>query len=267
MHSKLTSDDVAFYRRNGYLAPIDALGAPQARIYREKLEKHERDHGPLKGALMHRSHLLFTWVSQLIRTPAILDAVEAVLGPNILVWSTGFFIKEPRDARFVSWHQDSTYWGMEPPDIVTAWVALTESNVANGALRVIPGTHATEQLPHRDTFAPDNILSRGQEIAVEVDEKRAATLELAPGQMSLHHVRLVHGSEPNPSDTRRIGLAIRYLPTHVRQTTRAKDAAILVRGTDAFRNFEPAREPTVDFDDEARAYHALVSRSRDEGAL
>jgi non-haem Fe2+, alpha-ketoglutarate-dependent halogenase len=266
MGPKLSGAAAEFYREHGYLAPIDALSVSEAEEFLRLLEDHERRHGPLKGQMQHRPHLLFTWVSRLIRSPNILDAVERLLGPNILAWSTGFFIKEPHDPRFVSWHQDSTYWGMDPPDILTAWLALTDSTVENGALRVVPGTHKIDQLPHRDTFAENNILSRGQEIAVDVDEGKAVTLELKPGQMSIHHVRLVHGSDPNPSAKRRIGLAIRYLPTHVRQTTGVRDSAILVRGVDAYRNFEIAREPAEDFSADARAYHALVAKARDEVA-
>ena len=106
-----------------------------------------------------------------MRHPTILDAVEDVLGPNLLVWSTSFFIKEARDPAYVSWHQDATYWGLSAPDVLTAWVAFTDATVENGAMRMVPGSHA-EQLEHRDTFAPHNLLSRGQEIAVEVDEAR-----------------------------------------------------------------------------------------------
>ena len=137
----------------------------------------------------------------------------------------------------MSWHQDLTYWGLDPADIVTAWIALSESGPQNGAMRVIPGTHTSEVVPHKDTFAANNLLSRGQEISVEVDETKAVTLELEPGQMSLHHVKLIHGSEPNPSDKRRIGLAIRYIPTHVRQIAGMTDSAMLVRGADAFGHF------------------------------
>ena len=132
---------------------------------------------------------------------AILDAVEDVIGPDILCWGSSFFIKEPRDPGFVSWHQDSTYWGLDPADIVTAWVALSDSTAANGAMRVIPDTQRLEQIAHRDTFAAENLLTRGQEIVVEVDESKAVMLALQPGEMSLHHVRLIHGSDPNPSAT------------------------------------------------------------------
>ena len=153
----------------------------------------------------------------------------------------------------------STYWGLEPPDIITAWVAFTDSNAANGAMRVIPGTHKMDQVPHRDTFAADNLLSRGQEIEVEVDEREAAMLELAAGEMSLHHVRLIHGSDPNPSDDRRIGFAIRYVPTYVRQVAGSTDSATLVRGEDRFHNFELEQRPDADMSPGALAYHAAVT--------
>jgi ectoine hydroxylase-related dioxygenase (phytanoyl-CoA dioxygenase family) len=209
--------------------------------------------------MRHKSHLLFTWLDELIRHPAILDAVEDVIGRNILCWSSSFFIKEPHDPGFVSWHQDSTYWGLDPADIITAWVALSESSSENGAMRVIPDSQKLEQIPHRDTFAADNLLTRGQEIAVEVDEAKAVMLALQPGEMSLHHVRLIHGSEPNPSDKRRIGFAIRYLPTHVRQIVGTRDSATLARGVDAFHNFEPEGRPDEELSDAALAVHARVT--------
>jgi hypothetical protein len=254
----LSPDQVRQYQELGYVAPIRAIPPEEASAMRGLLEAHEAAHGRLAGNERHKTHLLFTWLDRLIRHPGILDAVEDVIGPNILAWGTSFFIKEAKDPSFVSWHQDSTYWGLEPADIVTAWVALSESNVANGAMRVIPGSHAAAQLPHRDTFAPNNLLSRGQEIAVEVDAAKAVTLELQPGEMSLHHVRLVHGSDPNPSGRRRIGFAIRYLPTHVRQVVGSSDSATLVRGVDAFGNFAPERPPELDYSQAARAYHGSV---------
>ena len=255
---RLPEAAIAHYREHGYYAPIRVLSAAEAGNIRRRLEAHETAHGPLKGSMRHKSHLLFTWLDGLIRHPAILDAVEGVIGPDILCWSSTFFIKEAHDAGFVSWHQDSTYWGLDPADIVTAWVALSESTAENGAMRVIPDTQKLEQVVHRDTFDPNNLLTRGQEIAVEVDENKAAMLSLQPGEMSLHHVRLIHGSDPNPSEKRRIGFAIRYLPTHVRQVVGTRDSATLVRGVDKFGNFEPEYAPDRDLSDAAVAFHAHV---------
>jgi non-heme Fe2+,alpha-ketoglutarate-dependent halogenase len=254
----LSEDAVQQYRDTGYLAPIRVLTTAEAATIRGKLEAFEAEAGLLAGKLRQKSHLLFTWLNDLIRHERILDAVEDVIGPDILCWGTSFFIKEPHNPSFVSWHQDSTYWGLDPADIVTAWVALSDSTTENGAMRVVPGSHTMAQVPHRDTFRPENLLSRGQEVMVEVDEAQAATLALKAGEMSLHHVRLIHGSEPNPSGLRRIGFAIRYLPTYVRQVAGSHDWATLVRGVDRFGNFELEQRPEADMSEAAQAYHAAV---------
>jgi phytanoyl-CoA dioxygenase PhyH len=261
---RLSAEAVAQYRRDGFYFPIRVLPAEEAGAYRARLEAAERAHGgPLGGRLRQKGHLLFTWLDRLIRDPRILDPVEDVLGPNLLCWSSSFFLKEPRDPAFVSWHQDATYWGLSEPDVVTAWVALSESSVESGAMRMIPGTHA-EQVAHRDTFAPDNLLSRGQEIAVEVDESRAVDVVLHPGEMSLHHVRMVHGSPRNRSADRRIGYAIRYIPTHVRQLSNVRDTATLVRGVDEYHHFDLEEPPAADLDPAARERHALVMKRQGE---
>ena len=254
----LTEDAVRQYRDTGYLAPIRVLSTEEAARIRARLEAFEAGAGPLAGKLRQKSHLLFTWLNDLIRHERILDAVEDVIGADILCWGTSFFIKEPRNPSFVSWHQDSTYWGLEPADIVTAWIALSDSTPENGAMRVVPGSHTMAQVPHRDTFRPENLLSRGQEVMVDVDDAEADTLTLKAGEMSLHHVRLIHGSEPNPSDQRRIGFAIRYLPTYVRQIAGSHDWATLVRGEDHYGNFELEPRPDADMSESAQAYHAAV---------
>jgi non-heme Fe2+,alpha-ketoglutarate-dependent halogenase len=255
----LTQAALRQYQEQGYYAPIRVMPRAEADALRAKLEDFEAGAGILAGKLRHKSHLLFTWLNDLVRNPRILDAVEDVIGPNILCWGSSFFIKEPRNPAFVSWHQDSTYWGLDPADVVTAWVALTDSTPANGAMRVIPGTHLLDQVPHHDTFRSDNLLSRGQEIMVEVDDRQAAMLELQAGEMSLHHVRLIHGSDPNPSPQRRIGFAIRYIPTTVRQIAGSHDHATLVRGVDTFRHFDPEQRPDADMSERALAYHAEVT--------
>jgi hypothetical protein len=265
--TKLSDAAAAHYREQGYYAPIRALSTAEAADVRAQLEAHEAAHGKLKGGQRHKPHLLFTWLDRLVRHPGILDAVEGVIGPNILAWGSSFFVKEAHDPSFVSWHQDSTYWGLDPADIVTAWVALSPSNRGNGAMRVIPGSHKLDQVPHRDTFAPTNLLSRGQEIMVDVDPSQAVMLELEPGEISLHHVRLIHGSDANPSGERRIGFAIRYLPTHVRQTVAMRDSAMLVRGVDAFHNFEPEQPPESDLSPAAVAFHAGVIEAQNAGYL
>jgi|SRR5215831_1980676 len=258
----LSAEAIRQYARDGYVAPIRVLSPAQARSYRQRLEVIEASARLPAGGLPSKSNFLLTWVDEIVRHPEVLDAVECLIGPDILVWGTSFFIKEARNKSFVSWHQDLTYWGLEPANIVTAWIALRASRSENGAMRVIPGTHASEIVPHKDTFSADNLPSRGQEISVAVDEAKAVTLELEPGEMSLHHVKLIHGSDANASDARRIGLAVFYFPTHVRQTAATADSAMLVRGIDAFGHFRAEERPLSDLSDAALAHHTeLVGAS------
>jgi non-heme Fe2+,alpha-ketoglutarate-dependent halogenase len=256
---KLLSDAaVSQYRRDGFHFPVDILSAAETRDLRARLEAHERaSGGPIRGDRRHKPHLYLTWLNDLIRHPRILDSVEDVLGSDLLCWSTSFFIKEAGDAGFVSWHQDATYWGLSSPDVMTVWVAFTPANLLNGCMKFAPGSHR-EQLEHRDTFDENNLLSRGQEIAVKVDEQRGVDVILEPGQASLHHVLLAHGSEPNRSTDRRIGFAIRYIPTHVRQAVEVRDSATLVRGTDNHNYFDHEPRPTADCSPEALAAHAAI---------
>ncbi len=259
MPKLLTEDQIARYRDDGYLAPIRIMDEGAAAALRAELETVEaRMGGPLRGDLRHKTHLLFPFLADLVREPVLLDAIEDVLGPDILCWSSNFFIKEAENPAFVSWHQDSTYWGLSAPEVATAWVALTPSTAENGAMAVIPGSHTLDQIPHRDTFDRHNLLTRGQEVAVEVDEAKAVPLILEPGEMSLHHVRLVHGSPPNPSADRRIGFAIRYIPAHIRQLE-GEDSATLVRGADRFHHFEHEPRPDSEMAPEMMALHKRIA--------
>jgi chlorinating enzyme len=262
MPKVLTAQQVEDYNRTGYHFPIDVLSPAEVAAFRGQLEAYERESGgPISGAMRHRSHVLFTWVNEMVRHPKILDAVEDVLGPNLYCWNTSFFIKEARDPGYVSWHQDATYWGLSSPDVMTVWLAFSPANKVSGCMKFVAGTHK-RQVDHADTFHKDNLLTRGQEIAVDVDEKDAVYAELQPGQASLHHVLLFHGSAPNQSDDRRIGLAIRYIPTHVKQAVGARDWATLVRGVDTFGHFDSEPRPSRDLDPAAVAFHKEVSEEQ-----
>jgi len=255
----LTRAQIEQYREDGCVFPIRIMSETEAAELRRRLEAFERrTGGPLKGDLRHKSHLLFTWLAELVRCSSILDAVEDLHGPDLLCWTTNFFIKEAADPAFVSWHQDSTYWGLSTQDVVTAWVAFTPATEANGAMEYIPRSHKLDQIPHRDTFAKHNLLTRGQEVMVEVDRSRRRIITLRPGEMSLHHVRLVHGSPPNPSNDRRIGFAIRYIPTMVAQLA-GEDSASLVRGEDRHHHFALEPQPTRDLDAEFVAFHRTIT--------
>ena len=251
----LSPEAVSQYQRDGYYFPIRVLSAGEGLSYRRKLEAYEATTGgPIQSNWRHKVHLLFTWANELVRHPKILDAVEDLIGPNIICWTTNFFIKEANSPSFVSWHQDSTYWGLEPPDVISAWLALSDAPLESGAMKFLPGSHKWQQVEHRDTFDENNLLTRGQEIAVEVDETQAVDVPLKMGEISLHHVRLAHGSYPNTTNDRRIGLSIRYIPTYVRQV-KVKDSAMLVRGVDEYGNFDWEPEPQADADEAAIAAH------------
>jgi non-heme Fe2+,alpha-ketoglutarate-dependent halogenase len=262
MPKLLTTDQVSGYKRDGFHFPVRALSPAEARSYRDRLEAQERAlGGPLTGEMRHKVHLLFTWANELARHPTILDAVEDVIGPDILCWSTTFFTKEANSPSFVSWHQDATYWGLSTDDVITAWVAFADAPVESGAMKFWPGSHLKKQIEHRDTFDKDNLLTRGQEIAVDVPAGEGVDVALKAGEMSLHHVLLVHGSGPNTTGDRRIGYAIRYIPPHVRQL-KVRDSAMLVRGKDRYGNFDLEPGPRADLDADAIAAHRdAVERS------
>ena len=259
MGKQLTAAAIQQYQDAGYYFPIHVLTTMEAARCRERLESVEHGlGGPLRGIYRIKPHLLLTWLADLVRHPAILDAVEDVIGPDILCWNSSFFTKEASSAGYVSWHQDATYWGLSEPDVVTAWVGFTDSTPRNGNMQVVPGSHR-HPVRHVDTFHPDNLLSRGQEIAVEVDEREAVDIVLAAGEMSLHHVLLVHGSRPNTSGDRRVGFAIRYVPTRVRQLSDVRDSATLVRGRDSFGHFDLEPRPEADLSPDMLARHAEIS--------
>lgn len=264
--TSLSLDQIKSYHDVGYLSPIRVLSEAEALGYRTKLEAIEAAGADSNDHLRFKPHLLFTCFNELIRHPRILDAVEGVIGPNIFCWATNFFTKESKTTSYISWHQDLTYWGLDPADIVTAWVALSPATVESGCMRFVPGTHKMEIVPHNDTFAEDNLLSRGQEIEVDVDESKAVDIVLQPGEMSLHHVKLIHGSNPNRSNDRRIGFAIRYVPAYVRQVVGEKDSAVLVRGVDTEHNFEHETPPVHDLDEAALAQYAAIMK-RQEAVL
>ncbi|WP_254447883.1 phytanoyl-CoA dioxygenase family protein [Ruegeria arenilitoris] len=205
------------------------------------------------------AHVVMPSVARIALDPRVLDVVQGVLGPDILLWSAELFIKEPRTTQVVGMHQDLTYWGMgETPDQLTAWIALSPATVESGCMDFVKGSHRNPILPHNDTFSDNNLLSRGQEVAVDVAEEDKTHIELRPGQMSLHHGLTIHGSGPNVSNDRRIGLAIRYLNPNAQQKIADRDYAMLARGRDKVGNFIQIPAPTELFSADALNLHAQI---------
>lgn len=258
MPKRLSAAEVDTYHENGVHFPLRVMSADEAGALAARFQANS---DVITGRKNQKPHLLYPFLDQLIRDPRILDPVEDLLGPDIWCWGTQFFAKPAGDPAYTSWHQDGTYWGLSSTDIVTAWVALTPSTQESGCLQVVPGTHH-EQVAHQDKFEESNMLSRGQEIAVEVDPAKIVNVELQPGEMSLHHVLLFHGSEKNRAKLPRIGFAIRYMATHVRQKSPHRETATLVRGSDAFGHFDRELSPEADMHPDAVSRHDAIIESQ-----
>ena len=240
------ADITRTYMQDGFVVPIDVLSQHEARILRTDLEDAEAElaNDVEKLALLkaYPDRLLPSF-DALTRNETLISAASAVLGPDLMVWSAGLFIKEANSPKIVSWHQDLTYWGLDDIAETTCWVALSKAHEKSGCMKFVPGSHKTKIVPHIDTYAEDNLLSRGQEIAVEVNEKDAVVAALDAGQASMHHGLLFHGSGPNTTDDRRIGSAIRYIKPSMKQATGDRPLVSLVRGQDNFGNFKIVDTP------------------------
>ena len=266
MHA-LTESQIERFRRDGFLAPLPAFSASEAAMLRERLEAAEAAAGPNKERAA-RAGLPIThaWAWDLVHDPRLVEPIASVLGANVLLWSMDWFIKPPGSA-FVSYHQDATYWGLEPHHVASAWVALSDAGPSTGPMRFLPGSHLGPVWQQDDTYASDNMLSRGQVVRAPVDEAKTVLAPLAAGEMSIHHVRVIHGSEPNRTSSRRIGMVLRYCATDVRQTKIAGDRAILVRGEDAYGHFEPIPRPHEDLGDAEQQLARSHGRTRQKALM
>ncbi len=249
------------YQKQGFLSPFRVMSEERAGELAGKIAGIYEQYGPeARNLLGSNAHFIFPELYDLVCDPAILDHVEKILGPDILCWSSSFFSKPANDQAFVSWHQDLTYWGLEPEDIVTAWIAITPSTPESGCMRVMPGSHIRGQQGHSDTYAMENLLSRGQVLDVEVDEDCAVDILLHPGEMSLHHVLVVHGSEINQTQMPRHGYAIRYIPTYCKQIG-GRTTSLLVRGEDPYNNFDTVPRPISDMHPDAVSFREQSNKA------
>ena len=247
MPKALSFTQIEQFHDQGFLAPIDLVSEGDAgELYRKFCAVEDSCGEDVSQRFRIKAHLPFPWLCDLIRHPRLLDVIEDIIGPTVLCWGATFFIKKPGDQRFISWHTDSFFYGTRPAETLTAWVSFNASNTESGCIQFIPGTHksvAAHEL-HPD---PNNMSSNGQTV-VDTDESLAVKAILNPGQFSLHHESVVHGSSPNLSDHTRIGLSIHYCPPHVRETRFDGATAMLLRGADNSGNWLPDPEPKRDFD-------------------
>ena len=247
MPKLLTDAQIRQFRDDGYAAPFRALSRDDALACRRRIEAYEAAAGhDANRTLKIKGHLAFPWLVELGRNPAVLDAVEDLIGPDILLFGASIFAKDGKDPRYVSWHQDSAYFGLAPHAEVTAWIGFTDSRPESGCLRILPRSHRGPDLRHVETHEKDNMLARGQTIE-GIDDSQAVELVLEAGEFSLHHERTAHSSLANSSPDRRIGFAFFYIPTHVRSTV-GRRTALLVRGEDRHGHWDPEILPRHDLD-------------------
>ena len=258
----------AAFAAEGYCFPIDIMSPREAAAYRAQLQAAQPRLEGLKlgnKGQLNFAHVILRFAYEMVSRPAILDAVETVIGPDILLWGSTFFTKPPRSESYVSWHQDLRYWGLADDEAqVSAWLALTPASPANGCMRFLPGSHRNPILEHHDGFGRDNFLTRGQEAVIDIDEAAARPVELAPGQLSLHHGRLLHASAPNPSADWRIGYVMNFVAPHNRQVVAPRDYAMLLRGEDRHGHFGLVPPPEADLSEAALAWHARILAAQNE---
>jgi hypothetical protein len=269
MAKKLTPAQIEQYESDGYVCPVGAFSSERAQAWSDRLEAFEQGEGrKMTRGHNFKPHLLLPWVDEIVRASEVLDAVEDLIGPDIRVFHLSVWPKDPGSGTYVSWHQDATYFALEPACHVTAWVALTNAPVEAGCMEVVPGSHKLGQLPHAELQDPENLLSRGQSLAVDVEQSRTRFMPVKAGQFSLHHTHLVHNSRPNRSPYRRVGLGISYIPTWARCTSPNRVTAMLVRGEDRYGNFDDERRPVEEAGPAERAFHAeAVARFRAMNAV
>lgn len=271
MSASLTNEQVESFDENGFLFPLRVADGGEVAGWRaevEALEDRWRDDPSLPRPFVDYArsnfHIVSSTAARLAHNATILDAVESIIGPDILCWMCELIVKEPHSPKVLTMHQDLTYWGLDgSTGLVTAWVALSAATSENGAMRFVPGSHLGGQVDHHDTFGPDNLLSRGQEISVEVDPEDVVDVELGAGEMSLHHGHMFHGSGPNTTGDRRIALVFRFMSPDVRQMVATEDFAMTVRGANRSNLVHSTAAPFDDFSPEALTLHARVSAAQE----
>ena len=236
------------YAERGFVSAMDILTEAEAEHHRSRLEKAEADIGPLHYRA--KVHTVMASPLALATHPRILDIVEALIGPNILLYDVEYIVKEPHTPSFVSWHQDLTFWGLSDDLQVSLWLALSPATAESGCMRMIPGSHKSGMIEHVTSDDGENVLLQGQTVS-NVDERGAVMCALKPGQASFHHGWTLHASMPNHSADRRIGLNAQFIAPHIRQTKHDLDSAMLVRGEDRYHHFKTDRPAEGDFEPEA----------------
>jgi len=245
---RLTPEQITFYNQQGYLSPFTIFEG-------EAVEKNRRDFDAILQKFLDagkdsyaidRYHDRIREIYDLAKTPAILDIVEDLLGPNFVCWATHYFCKLPGDDKGVSWHQDCTYWPLTPTKTITVWLAIDDADKENGCMEVIPGSHLQGGIVHKESDSSEkNVLT--QTVADMSKYPPPVAIELKAGQISIHSDLTIHGSLPNRSNRRRCGLTLRYCPTDVRAFWNWNAFSIMCRGNDPTGHWASLPRPSADF--------------------
>lgn len=262
----LGADAIAAYHRDGFSFPHRVLPRERALATAERFmaftasDVPRRYQDPMNQLYLLKAHLLFDWADAICHDPGLLDAVAGLIGPDVMVWSSGVFWKAARSGAHVSWHQDSTNFELDDPSgVVRAWVALTPATLASGTMHFLPGAHRQGQIRHVDRKSGGELLSRGETIELEIDARATVPVLIDAGEVSFHHLHTPHGSGPNASDAPRVNYVITYIAPHVRPRV-GPDSAVLARGVDRFGHFEHEPRPKADMDPDAmRAHRRFMS--------
>lgn len=246
MPKKLTPEQIERYDDEGFVTGIQVLSDAEVEYYLRSVEELLSGCGEGLESHLLQVHLVQTWADALVRHPAVLDAVEDLIGPNLLAWKNKCFYKPPDPSLYVSWHQDDYNENFDGGSGLTAWVALSDSLSLHGCVEAIAGSHKRGKIPHVEVPEGDNMSTRGPQVLMPFARSQAARLELRAGEMSLHHPGVVHGSGANLSREPRIGFATVYVTTSTRQTTEPSHGATLVRGVDAYQFFPENPRPAGD---------------------
>ena len=255
----LSRQQVERYRRDGYLFPFPALSPSELAECNEGMARYEAWLGMRVNEADRRwrsaGYVFLPWLDALVRHERVLDAVEDLIGPDILVYTATFFIKEAQSPTFAAWHQDATYFGLSPHEHVTAWVALSDATTEAGCMEVVSSQGAPRQMHHAALGLAHSINGGGQAIVEPIDASRAVAMEVPAGSFSLHHTLCRHRSAPNRSNHRRVGIGISYIPAHCRLVGSVRMCARLVCGRDTGGNFDLLPSPEGEFYPDALERH------------
>jgi ectoine hydroxylase-related dioxygenase (phytanoyl-CoA dioxygenase family) len=244
MPKVLSPGQIDAFNRDGFVAPVRAISEQRALYYRNKLEGFEARYPDDRIKLDQKAHMICPWIDEMIREPGVLDATEDLIGPDILCWGTSLRAKQPDGKTFAGWHQDTAYADVKPIVVIVA-LALSPARTENGCIRGIPGSHRGPLLPHKEAFATNSLLSREQFIDAEFDQASAVDFALNPGEIALFNNAIIHSSNANFGNDRRIIFLLEMVPTHAYQHE-PRESAVLVRGTDTYANFDPDPQPKTE---------------------